>query len=149
MSSKYLVARLLSGRNRLSRREKDVLFERVVTELTPRRRFRRPAVLLALAGAAAAILALPWVIQGRGDRPRRRARRAPRRGALPGDRDLLRGAADPGRDQGPVPARRRRPRARHVRRDAGARRPVSRALGIAIAAMVAIAAITAARPAAA
>jgi hypothetical protein len=68
MSSKHLIPRLLSGKNRLSRREKDVLFERVCAQLAPRRTFRRPAVLLALAGAAAAILALPWVIRD-GRRP--------------------------------------------------------------------------------
>jgi len=87
MSSKHLVARLLSGRNRLSRREKDVLFERVVAELAPRRRFRRPAALLALAGAAAAILALPWVIGDHGDRSVDEPFAA--RGAAPADLGLV------------------------------------------------------------
>src|SRR4051812_34305615 len=95
MSSNWLVARLLSGRNRLSRREKDVLFERVVTELAPRRRLRRPAVLLALAGAAAAILALPWVIHGRGDRPLDEPFAA--RGAAPADFGLVCAGAPDGR----------------------------------------------------
>src|SRR4051812_24497876 len=87
MSSKWRVARLLSGQNRLSRREKDALFERVVAELAPRRTLRRPAVLLALAGAAAAILALPWVIRDRRDRPADEPFAA--RGAAPADFGLV------------------------------------------------------------
>jgi hypothetical protein len=59
----------------------------VVAELAPRRTLRRPAVLLALAGAAAAILALPWVIGDRRDRPAEEPFAA--RGAAPADFGLV------------------------------------------------------------
>jgi hypothetical protein len=66
VSSNPLIPRLLAQKNELSRREKDAIFERVLADLAPRRSFfRRPAVLLALAGAAATILALPWAIRDR------------------------------------------------------------------------------------
>jgi hypothetical protein len=65
VSSRHLTARLLSRKNRLSRTEKDVLFERVMEQLAPRRTIRRPAVLLALAGAAAAVVLVPLALRDR------------------------------------------------------------------------------------
>jgi len=67
VSTRYLTARLLSRRNELSRQEKDVLFERVLADLAPRRTLRRSAVL-ALAAAALAIVLVPLAIRDRQDR---------------------------------------------------------------------------------
>lgn len=60
MSSKYLVQRLLSRKNRLTRDEKDVIFARVLAQTGRRRQRRWPALVFALAGAAAVILVIPW-----------------------------------------------------------------------------------------
>jgi hypothetical protein len=64
VSSKYLIARLLSGRNRLTRWEKDVIFARVMGKTAPRRTMRWPTLALGLAGAAAAFVLLPWGLRG-------------------------------------------------------------------------------------
>ena len=65
MSSKYLAARLLSRKNRLTREEKDVILARVLAATAPRRARRWPALVFALAGAAAAVIAIPWAIRDR------------------------------------------------------------------------------------
>jgi hypothetical protein len=58
---------LLSRKNELSRQEKDVIFERVLAGIAPRRTMRRAAVL-AVAAAALAIVLVPLAIRDRPDR---------------------------------------------------------------------------------
>lgn len=62
MSSPHLIRRLLAGRNRLSRAEKDEIFARVVDGVAPPERRRRrwwAGAGVAVAAAAAALLVLP------------------------------------------------------------------------------------------
>jgi len=65
VSSKHLAARLLSRRNRLTRDEKDVIFARVLAQTGRRRGRRWPALVFALAGAAAVLLVIPraWTVR--------------------------------------------------------------------------------------
>jgi hypothetical protein len=51
-------SRLLAGRRRLSRPEKEAILESVLARVAPRRRWRRPVALGALALAGAAVLAV-------------------------------------------------------------------------------------------
>jgi hypothetical protein len=65
VSSRSLIPRLLSGRNRLSRPEKDEILANVLGEVTPGRRVRgRHGVLLALAGAVGILVLVPLAMRG-------------------------------------------------------------------------------------
>jgi hypothetical protein len=62
MLSRHLISRLLSGRNRLSRVEKDALRDAILARAAPAppRRFGLAGPALAVAGAAALLLVIPW-----------------------------------------------------------------------------------------
>jgi hypothetical protein len=66
--SRRIIHRLLAGRRGLTRTEKDDLFAAVMQEVDPGRPRRRLAPLLALIGAAAALLLVPLVLR-RADQP--------------------------------------------------------------------------------
>jgi hypothetical protein len=63
VSPKHTIARLLAGKNELSRVEKDAILSEVLAQTAPARSSRRWAAGLALAAAATALLLLPWVLR--------------------------------------------------------------------------------------
>jgi hypothetical protein len=69
LSSKHLIPRLLSGKNRISRVEKDEIFQNVLRATAHRRgSWRWRGALLAVMAAAAGVVLIPVVLHDRDDR---------------------------------------------------------------------------------
>lgn len=75
MSSRHLMPRLLSGRNSLSRVEKDRILERVLAEVAPARRFApRPLHWVGAAAAVAGLVLVAAILTRDGREPELAAR---------------------------------------------------------------------------